>query len=245
MKAELTVALCVVRERFVMEHFIGSDDIFALVKEGCFTVESENGCFTVKENEGMLFQRNVLYHRRAITPVTMYLFRYKSDTHAFPCEHVTFTDRARLLSTVSMLDRLESGVFENDFEYRRHLFSDLIAQYAMEQKSKTCTDPLIEAAMEEIRGALHRGIHLDMLAEKSGLSYVQFLRRFKGVAGMSPSDYVIALRLQKAKALLSETELLIREIALACGFENEYYFSNFFKKHTTLSPTAFRVASRS
>ena len=42
--------------------------------------------------------------------------------------------------------------------------------------------------------------------------------------------------------LLTDTDLLIKEIAYACGFENEYYFSNFFKKHTTLSPSAFRAS---
>ena len=60
---------------------------------------------------------------------------------------------------------------------------------------------------------------------------------------MSPSDYVITLRIQKAQSMLAQTDLRIKDIALACGFENEYYFSNFFKKHTALSPTAFRAAS--
>ena len=91
MKIQLTVALRVFREQFLMENFIGSDDIFALVKEGSFSVESENGRFTVKEHEGMLFQKNVLYHRRVITPVTMYLFRYKSDFHVFSQEHIQKT----------------------------------------------------------------------------------------------------------------------------------------------------------
>ena len=82
------------------------------------------------------------------------------------------------------------------------------------------------------------------LASKSGLSYVQFLRRFKAYTGLTPSDYLTSVRLQKAKMLLSNSTLLVREIAYACGFENEYYFSNFFKKHTATSPTAFRLLSK-
>ena len=244
MKMQLTVALRVFREQFIMESFIGTDDIFALVKEGSFVAEGENGRVTVCAGEGMLFKRNVLYCRHVITPVTMYLFRYKSETHAFPCEHVTFRDQARLCSTFSTLELLDSGVFENDFEYRRHLFSDLVVQYAIESRNAPSADPVIESAINEIKRSLHLGINLQSLGEQSGLSYVQFLRRFKSFSGMSPSDYIITLRLQKAKSMLADTDLLIKEISLACGFENEYYFSNFFKKHTSLSPSAFRTASR-
>ena len=244
MKIQLTVALRVFREQFFMENFIGSDDIFALVKEGSFWVESESGHFTVKENEGMLFRKNVLYHRHVIDPVTMYLFRYKSPSHAFPCEHIVFKDGARLESTLCMLGALDGGIFENDFEYHRHLFDDLVLQYAIETQKKPSHDPIIEAAMEEIKQGLHRGICLEELGRNSGLSYVQFLRRFKAFASMSPSDYITSLRLQKAKSMLADTDLLIKEISLACGFENEYYFSNFFKNHVSISPSAFRAASR-
>ena len=57
---------------------------------------------------------------------------------------------------------------------------------------------------------------------------------------MTPTEYVSFLRLQKAKRLLIDTDLLIKEIAAECGFSNEYYFSNFFKKRTELSPQNFR-----
>ena len=39
-------------------------------------------------------------------------------------------------------------------------------------------------------------------------------------------------------------DLLIKDIAYACGFENEYYFSNFFKKHIKMSPSDFRNATQ-
>ncbi len=245
MKTQLIVALRVYREQFLMENFIGTDDIFALVKEGSFCMESEGGQFVIQKNEGALFRKNVLYRRRVITPVTLYLFRYKSDAHAFDREHVIFRDQTRLSSTLSMLEQLDLGVFGNDFEYRCNLFADLAMQHAMENRSIQSIDIPIENAMDEIRRSLHLGIDLDKIGEGSGLSYVQFLRRFKSFAGMTPSDYIIALRLQKAKALLADTELLIKDISAACGFENEYYFSNFFKKHTALSPSAYRHVSRS
>ena len=245
MKIQLIVALRVYREQFIMENFIGTDDIFALVKDGSFYMENEEGSFVIQKNEGALFRKNVLYHRRVITPVTMYLFRYKSEEHAFDTDHVIFHDQARLSTTLSMLEQLDAEVFGNDFECRSHLFADLAMQHAMENRSMQSIDAPIEDAIGKIRRTLHIGVDLARIGEESGLSYVQFLRRFKSFTGMTPSDYIIALRLQKAKVLLADTDLLIKDISSACGFENEYYFSNFFKKHTTLSPSAFRFASRS
>ena len=228
-----------------MEHFVGSDDIFALVKNGNFHVKTTEGEFVAEKNEGVLFRKNIHYYRRVITPVTMWLFRYKSDEPVFANDHVIFRDQNRLATTISMLDTLESEVFGNDFEYRCHLFADLIAQHAMENRTPHSTDSIIEHAIDKIHHTLHTGVDLVVIGKESGLSYVQFLRRFKNFTGMTPSDYIIALRLQKAKTLLSDTDLRIKDVSCACGFENEYYFSNFFKKHISVSPTAFRQDSRS
>jgi len=244
MKTRLTIALRVFREEFIMEHFIGSDDIFAMVGNGSFWVQRGDKSFTVHRGEGFLFRKNELYHRRVLSPVTLYLFRYKSEGHAFEDEHVIFRDKERVNSTIAMLEQLEEEELGNNFEYRCHLFDDLILQDAMKTRRGKSTDLLVDTALQQIRASLHRGVDLKSIAAQSGLSYVQFLRRFKQATGIPPTEYIIELRLKKAKALLIDTDLLVKEIAIACGFENEYYFSNFFKKHTSLSPSAFRSGAR-
>ena len=107
MNIKLIVAISVTREKFIMENFIGSDDIFALIKNGSFHVESESRCFTVKSNEGMLFRKDTLYHRRVIETVQMFLFRYTGDEHLFDSEHIIFKDIDRILSTINLLDEFD------------------------------------------------------------------------------------------------------------------------------------------
>ena len=244
MRIQTSNTILVHRETFNMEYFIGSDDIFALLKSGSFRVECEGKTFVVEKNQGFLFRKGVLYHRNVLEPVTMYLFRYKALSHAFDRDHVIFRDEARISSTLSLLERLDSEIFRDDFEYRSNLFFDMVTQYAVENGKNAVVDEVIQNAISKLNNRIHKkDVKLSMLAEQSGLSYVQFLRRFKAVTGVAPSDYVATLRLQKAKRLLTDTDLLIKDIAYACGFENEYYFSNFFKKHTELSPTAFREIS--
>lgn len=244
MDAQLLVYMPVYREKFFMENYIGSNDIFALVKSGSFTFSCGEGIHTVQENQGALFRKDVLYHRQVLSPVTMYLFRYQAEAPVFPEDKIVFTDTHRIASTMAFLDRLDSGIYKNEFQLRQDLFIDILTQYTIENAAQlpeknTDNDPIAKAATY-ITKNLHKKIYLAQIAEKAGLSYVQFIRRFKAATDMTPSEYVFALRLQKARSLLTQTRLPIRQIANACGFENEYYFSNFFKKHTGFSPSAFR-----
>ena len=247
MRTQLLVNLRVYREQFVMEHHVGSDDIFALVKEGSFSFESAEGSYTVGPDEGALFRKDVHYCRKVLEPVTMYLFRFRSEVPLFLSDKITFCNTERIHSTLAMLEQLDTGIFRDEFAHRCALFADILNQYAMENEGaidlSSSGDARIRHAVFRISESLHKKPDLSQIAQETGLSYVQFIRRFKQSTGMTPSDYVTALRLQKAKQLLSDTALPIKEIAYACGFENEYYFSNFFKKHLTVSPRAFRKAS--
>jgi AraC-like DNA-binding protein len=58
--------------------------------------------------------------------------------------------------------------------------------------------------------------------------------------GVSPKQYLTALRLSNAKRLLRETGHSISEIAVSVGFPDVLSFSRFFARHTGSSPTAFR-----
>jgi AraC-like DNA-binding protein len=247
MATQLLTNILVYRTKFVRENYLSSSDILALVKSGSFNFESKDGVFTVGPNECALFRRDVLYHRTVVEPVTMYLFRYQSDEPVFVQDKITFRDTARIQSTLNLLEQIDNGIFKNEFELRTAVLIDIMTQYTIENNAIASTgssisDP-IGIAVARISEALHHKINLAQVAELTGLSYVQFVRRFKAETGMTPSEYVSVLRLQKAKNLLSQTDLSIRYIANACGFENEYYFSNFFKKHMALSPTAFRKDS--
>ena len=244
MDYQLTVSSFVERSFFYQREYKAADDVFALVCEGRISVEAEGRRFVVGAGEGVLFRRGVFYRREALGRFQMFLFRYQSEQHAFSEDHVVFRDHARLGATISMLRALHNGIYKNDFEIRTHLFMDLVIQYEMENPTNAKSDELMQRAAATISETLHRGVDLYSVAKECGLSYVQFLRRFKAHTGLTPSDYLISARLQKAKMLLSDSTLLVREIAFACGFENEYYFSNFFKKHTQSSPSAFRHLSK-
>lgn len=244
---KLLVCVKVFREKFQMESFCGSDDIFALVQEGSFSFESSSGEQIVQKNEGVLFRRNVLYQRKVLTPVTMYLFRYRSDMPCFNDEKVVFHSAERIVSTLALLDKLEKLPFSDPHLYRKMLFYDIIMQHCIENgilySDTQLHDETINKAVAVINQKFDKNLNMDELADACELSHAQFYRRFYRAMNCSPYNYVLKLRLQKARDLLANTSLPVYEVGRLCGFEDEYYFSNFFKKHMGISPTAFRKAA--
>lgn len=86
----------------------------------------------------------------------------------------------------------------------------------------------------------HTDIALEEIASRVNMSYSWFRRLFKQYTGFSPSQYLIELRLQKGKELLTNTGLTSQEIAFELGFENSDYFCTVFKKKTGVTPIKYR-----
>lgn len=74
----------------------------------------------------------------------------------------------------------------------------------------------------------------------SGKTYAHQCRVFKKCYGISPLNYVNALRAMRARTLLRDTNMNVSEVAGKLGFENLSYFTRFLKKHTGQSPSSFK-----
>lgn len=239
----LIVCVKVYREKFNFEEFKDADHVLALVKSGSFYLSDGQQETVIRENQATIFWGENTYYRKVRTPVTMYLFRFQSKQSMQTELAINFEDQARLASTFALLEKLDKGSFADDFKYRRVLFEDLMLQYVLEHTDcdmDTIDDTPIQNAIEFIKNSLHKKINLTEVADEVNLSYVYFSKRFKSVTGLTPSDYLASERMRLARDLLLNTDLRIKDIASSCGFENEYYFSNFFHKHNGVSPSDFR-----
>lgn len=90
---------------------------------------------------------------------------------------------------------------------------------------------------------LSRTITLSELAREAGLSVAYFSQRFKSSTGVSPHQYLLRLRICKAKKLLEESEFLVIEIAVACGFQSQQHFARIFRRLIMRTPTEYRRQS--
>jgi AraC family transcriptional regulator len=83
-------------------------------------------------------------------------------------------------------------------------------------------------------------VALAAVAEEVGMSYFHFSRAFKQSMGVSPNVYMIEQRIERAKKLLSETDVPIAEIALRVGFASQSHFTTTFRRLAWTTPKAFR-----
>lgn len=81
---------------------------------------------------------------------------------------------------------------------------------------------------------------VEQLGREMGLSRVQLYRKAQTLLGKNVNEYVVEIRLKKAKVLLAETGKPIAEIAYETGFSSPAYFTTFFKQHTQRTPSDFR-----
>jgi len=85
---------------------------------------------------------------------------------------------------------------------------------------------------------------LDTLAAVAGLSKRSLIRHFKNTTGTPPMRYLQAVRIAKARTLLSNEDTTITDVAIRVGFNDPAYFATLFKRHTGLSPSHYRHSNR-
>ncbi|MFC9601284.1 bifunctional transcriptional activator/DNA repair enzyme AdaA [Peribacillus butanolivorans] len=127
------------------------------------------------------------------------------------------------------------------------------ANMALEENFRPCkrckpeglnlpTDEWIELITEWIEQHYSEPLTLNTLADISHGSPYHLQRLFKRVKGLSPTEYIQQLRLEKAIRMLESSEQPVTEIGLAVGFSSTPYFITLFKKKTGYTPSGYRKA---
>lgn len=107
-------------------------------------------------------------------------------------------------------------------------------------ENNICGNTIIQTAINYMNQNYQNRLTVENIAAQINMSPSQFSRQFKKQTGTSPYDYLLSIRLTKAKELLKNTSLPISEISYQTGFANESNFICFFKKHEGMSPLKFR-----
>jgi transcriptional regulator GlxA family with amidase domain len=101
-------------------------------------------------------------------------------------------------------------------------------------------DERIQRAQLLIARRYHETIIVEQLARELHIGYSSFRQAFKAQTGLSPKQYQLQIRLQKAQEFLANTSKSVGEIAEILGFNTAYHLSNQFKKHVGLAPQIWR-----
>jgi AraC-like DNA-binding protein len=110
--------------------------------------------------------------------------------------------------------------------------------------AQTQNSDAIELAIARIQSAYASDLNMQSLAEELGVSYSWFRSTFTAHTGLSPHQYLLELRIVRARSLLTEAEFSVKEIATQTGFEDEHYFSRLFRQKLHYTPSQWRNRSR-
>ena len=118
------------------------------------------------------------------------------------------------------------------------------ASAIMSDTDRQAKNTLIHTARFKMHETSYKPIDLIALARELNVSYPLFRKSFKEIVGISPGQYHLNIRIEKACRLLKETTLSIKEVSSQLGFETAFYFSRIFKTKKGVSPTQYRKGDK-
>lgn len=119
----------------------------------------------------------------------------------------------------------------------RH-YSEVTQIITTENRSLTHTQ--LQQAIDYIHTHLNRDLSLAELASVINISPTYFASLFKQAMGISPHQYVIQQRVERAEVMLKRTDLAIADIALQVGFSSQSHLTQHFKRFTGMTPKQVR-----
>lgn len=117
-----------------------------------------------------------------------------------------------------------------------------VLSYAKLEVQHDQSHAIVERAKHIFNSHVYGFIEVDAVANEIGISRSYLCEVFKSYTDMTPYQYFIHTKINKAKELLEIGESSIKEVAFELGFEDQYYFSRLFKKKTGVPPSQWTVA---
>lgn len=209
---------------------------FVIKDQLTYSVNGEE--FTVKEND-CIFLKSGSKRKREKSEFCDYVsFNFNGDLDTdFPVYlHDCLSTEIKLL--ISVCDEIFSKC--HDWSDKINTALNLIFKLLKDRLSAQKENPVIVKIKRYIKQNLSEKLTLDLIAAQVGYSPNYCDTIFKKETDDSILNYTISERIIKAKLLLQEDVLSLKEIAEAVGFEDYNYFSRAFKKKSGYPPSEYK-----
>ncbi|HEX5779759.1 MAG TPA: AraC family transcriptional regulator [Xanthobacteraceae bacterium] len=147
--------------------------------------------------------------------------------------------------SISLLAQFEAASDADEFETLAHDMAAMAVTASGDSGRRTVStrsrdERRISDALRHIEAAADERLSLAMLADTVGMSRYHFLRTFRRIVGMTPHQYVLRMRMQRAAARIRQSEESISTIAFDSGFEDLSTFNRRFLQVVGDTPGGFR-----
>ncbi|MGL5676002.1 MAG: AraC family transcriptional regulator [Cellulosilyticaceae bacterium] len=169
-------------------------------------------------------------------PPILTIEKYQSEFEAC-CEEIEKEQRLRHLGHSFMLKALTMKLILIIYrEMDERSMPTVLQGTQLESRDKKI---IVQTIIDYMREHYMTEISLDNISKNMYLSPVYISKIFKEEIGTSPINYLIQIRLEKAKEMMEQEDLPVNVIAKSVGYTDAYYFSKLFKKYYGCAPTTY------
>ena len=245
-----------------MKPRIIGDDMFFLILSGEGTAEIEGTKFPLRSGTCVNFQRGALHSawhnpRKPLSIISLHYTATIFESLTLPAamgfppvmdlksDHIVknhFQEACRIF--VTRPTAWEAGLNATV----KHILFHILWKYGENMRpqvngARAKDLQRLLPALTHMRSHLQESPPMKQIAEKSGLSEVQFRRIFLRALGLTPAKYFRNLRMERACNLLRATDLTLDAVAESIGYAEASFFANTFKQQFGVSPGVFRRRS--
>ncbi|MEO6912778.1 MAG: AraC family transcriptional regulator [Candidatus Baltobacteraceae bacterium] len=141
-----------------------------------------------------------------------------------------------------ILRRAVGSITDDHFDSLLFALFDEASRMSVSRPESSSIDVRMQRAKRFIELHAFERLRVCDIAGELGLSPFTLVRQFRAATGKSPYAYLLELRLERAKLLLSRSDASIQSIAETVGFDDLAHFSAFFKRNTGRSPSSYRAS---
>lgn len=207
---------------------------FCLSGQITYTFNGEN--FVSNKNNAVILPQGATYSLHGDKEGLFPLINFKAQN--FSCNSFITVPLDNPMSHINDFKKLTDYFLYEDKHLKIFsLFYSMLEHIDLEQSHTQ--NPLYPVISYLEKNISNPEISNDFLSQKLGISEVYLRKLFTTHYGISPKQYIIDMRIQKAKQLLENSAQTITNIAEECGFTSVYYFCRIFKQKTGITPTEY------
>lgn len=216
------------------EAMVYNGDEFVIAKEGSVIVFPPNKGYKHTSEHAQI---SYLWVHFTGSEVLSILDRYGINT--FPTIH-TANGENRISN---YFQKIFDGFAKND-KFRDYDLASLLDRLLIEIGRSISAEQgekrLFKKSIRHINEFYNKPLRITELAKMENVSMTTYNFHFKRQMGMSPTKYILTLRMHSAKELLESSKISIRDIGAMVGYDDFNFFTKIFKKYTGKSPSAYR-----
>ena len=222
------------------------------LKSGSFNIDLDGAKEQIRPSDCLILPNYLHFRRNVIEPIEFVYIKFACNSacpYFFDIPHgkIKFEDESRFQANISTIEQLMLCDDILSANYCEHLLMDILFEASFKKngvqalrQEQLSHNALVAAATIYIRKNIAGKISINDVCVAVGTNSSTLNFNFRREFNMSVGQFITSERMKRARQLLIKTTYTISEIAIRCGFDNVYYFSNVFKKVHGVSPTEYK-----